>query len=111
MTEDDGLLTFSGAAERLSTEVVREQRRQYLLNAKKGRKYVASTLFQGRYQRLSHERNSVMPVSKNQLLHTSLQVKGKSAMGSEKRQSEERQHGGASSIKYIEHPLKMLVIH
>ena len=27
MTEDDGLLTFSGAAERLSTEVVREQRR------------------------------------------------------------------------------------
>ena len=69
--------------------ILKEARRQYLLGVKKNRKYVASTLFYGRYDK------------HNQVAKTQSNTASGSVKSTAHRQN---------NIKYISHPLKMLVI-
>jgi len=69
------------------------------VSERKGRKYVASTLFQGRYQKLNNEVGS-----------GNLAVKGKAAAVLSSNPNSNVVDRISSTIKYIEHPLKMLVI-
>lgn len=89
---------YSDVANLCETEVneLKEARRQYLLGAKKNRQYVASTLFYGRFDQ---------PKSKGKL---SVQGHGLNAAQSSGVAGTAGSH--QNNIKYITHPLKMLVI-